>query len=228
MSGRALGKKVRAAYPDLSGTSDSGVHQYMTGVVARPRMELLQAFAEVLSVRLAWLAFDDGLMTEADEEFRRTLDAVEHAPGEAAQDWRVAIQVVQKSFGVEVGAERIADHPLVYMIVLETWDRLLKARLLPKVERGDFEGAFTDKLDAIFANYILGDDPRQQVLDIGRYIGLMLRAPFGHLPQLDPATLTDDEFVDHVISVCQNLQRLAETYHRQTTTILTAKEDTDE
>lgn len=64
--------KERKELPhDLRGTSYGGVRQYTEGRVANPRVELLQAMAQVLGVRTEWLAFDDGKMTEAQEAASR-------------------------------------------------------------------------------------------------------------------------------------------------------------
>lgn len=68
MSRRALGAALRDAYPNLRGTSDSGVRHYVDGEVRNPRTELLRAMADALGVRGDWLAFDQGSMTQAEQD----------------------------------------------------------------------------------------------------------------------------------------------------------------
>lgn len=66
MKVREFARAIREEHPDLRGTSDGGVRQYVQGQVRNPRVELLRAMADVLGVRRDWLEEDDGPMTDAE------------------------------------------------------------------------------------------------------------------------------------------------------------------
>lgn len=73
---RQFARELKARYPKLRGTSAGGVREYVKGSITSPRMELLQAMADVLDVRRDWLAFNQGAMTEAEEHARMQVGAV--------------------------------------------------------------------------------------------------------------------------------------------------------
>lgn len=67
---------------NVSGTSLSAIQSYLRGV--EPTRPFIEAAAEVLNVRAAWLAFDEGAPTQAEEAARR--EAGELPPWQVAAD----------------------------------------------------------------------------------------------------------------------------------------------
>lgn len=55
----------------VRGTTYASVHSYFSGRAPSPPLSFLEAAADILGVRAAWLAFDDGEMTEELETRRR-------------------------------------------------------------------------------------------------------------------------------------------------------------
>jgi transcriptional regulator with XRE-family HTH domain len=68
---RGLASRVEDQHGDVRGASYGGVRQYHAGAIGTPRLELLQAIADVLDVRWEWLAYGEGEMTEEEERRRR-------------------------------------------------------------------------------------------------------------------------------------------------------------
>lgn len=64
----SLHKEVSRRFPEVRGVSPGGVRQYVTSPPARPRLELLDAFAAVLDVRFEWLAYGQGAMTQEGQD----------------------------------------------------------------------------------------------------------------------------------------------------------------
>ena len=213
MSVRRLAREMGSKdgpYEHLRGTSYGGIRQYVEGKITKPRVELLRAMADVLEVSPDWLAFNKGPMTEAGKRTRRALEA----PAQE-WDWQEAIQVVQEEFGD--GDDRIAEDPLVRMVVLGSWARLMSGRLHPRLPPDDFEEIPLSGIAAVLAGYMrIPKDPaeRRTLSSVGRFIGQALRAPFNHLT-LRPDDLSDDEFLDYVTSICQGLYRLADAQRRR-------------
>lgn len=68
---RGLASRVEHQHGDVRGASYGGVRQYHAGAIGTPRLELLQAIADVLGVRWEWLAYGEGEMTEEEERRRK-------------------------------------------------------------------------------------------------------------------------------------------------------------
>jgi hypothetical protein len=67
---RLFQRKLSAKrYKDVPGTSLSAIQSYLRGV--EPTRPFIEAAAEVLKVRAAWLAFGEGAPTQAEEAARR-------------------------------------------------------------------------------------------------------------------------------------------------------------
>ena len=125
MSVRGLAKAMTAQFPGLRGTSYSGVRHYAEGSVSNPRIDLLQAASETLSVRWKWLAFGTGEMTsgeqlkvEQGDEARRALET--ESLRNAARDFREALSEevprIGEGFGRTVSrigsvVELLMSHP---------------------------------------------------------------------------------------------------------------------
>jgi hypothetical protein len=89
---RRLHRELEEGFPDVPGTSYSGVRKYSAGQVKKPRIELLNAMASVLGVRPEWLAFGEGEMTEELQEARRmTAESPTHPRFQDPVDWSVVI-----------------------------------------------------------------------------------------------------------------------------------------
>lgn len=72
MSLRALGRTLSKR--SVRGSSYAMIHRYMSGKTA-PALPFLQAVAELMDVRLEWLAAGSGGMTAADERAEREREA---------------------------------------------------------------------------------------------------------------------------------------------------------
>lgn len=217
MSVRKLAEEMSGRYGHLRGSSYGGIRQYVGGKIESPRRELLDAFADVLRVRPEWLAFNDGAMTAQEDQVRSALEgATTSERREGEWDWREDIQVVQQEFGD--GSDRLADDPLVRMVVLGTWSRLFLQGLVPRLPQEGVEGeAPLSGIANVLAGYMIApQDPSERRIRyaVGRLIGRTLRAPFGNLP-LCPEDLSDSEFLDYVTLICQGIGRLADAHGRK-------------
>lgn len=216
MSVRRFAKEMRGRYRHR-GSSYGGIRQYVEGKIESPRVELLRAMADELQVRPDWLAFNDGPMTEQEERARSALEGVTRSERRKEEwDWREDIKVVQEEFGD--GSERLAADPLVRMVVLGTWGRLLLEGLLPRLPPDGVDGeAPLSGIANVLTGYMIApEDPSERRIPhaVGRLIGRTLRAPFGNLP-LCPEDLSDSEFLDYVTLICQGIGRLADAHGRK-------------
>lgn len=203
LSVRELARRIQAKYPLLRGSSYGGVRQYVEGSVRNPRIELLRAMADVLRVRPDWLSFDNGAMTEQQEAVRR---AQEGAGDEQEPNWRSDLMIVQDTFGETQG--RLVNDPVIRMVVLGAWGRLLKEGLYPQPQVSGIGGLLGGYGEAESS-----DAAPTSFHDVGTYLGQALRAPFLRL-QLHPDDLTDEEMLDYVTMICQGLGRLADAQRR--------------
>ena len=71
MSVRKLAEEMRGRYMHLRGSSYGGIRQYVEGKIESPRVDLLEAIADVLGVRPEWLTFNDGPMTKRQEQAQK-------------------------------------------------------------------------------------------------------------------------------------------------------------
>lgn len=166
MSVRALARKMQSRFPDLRGTSYSGLRLYVYGgrdEVAAPRHEVLRAIAEVLNVRPQWLLFDDGPMTEEEaahlartnELAKEALAETPNAERRAARDEDVprarAKRLIQEAI-VDLSGERPrSSEQIPYWAegLVEVFRRLLESDLSSLAL--DEEGAEHDGLADVAA-----------------------------------------------------------------------------
>ncbi|MEX1258202.1 MAG: hypothetical protein WEG36_11345 [Gemmatimonadota bacterium] len=124
MSVRALTKAMHDQYEGLRGTSYGGIRQYAEDKVRSPRIELLRAIADVLGIRWEWLAFNEGKMTEKEQQISDLVEdgVARDADVEAAEGLEEAIAGVREGFGE--GAERLLDTAVRRAVILHSWQCL--------------------------------------------------------------------------------------------------------
>ena len=198
----------RSTYPTING--------YLKDETEPPPSFFTEA-APLLNVRREWLAFGTGQQTEQEEQAQSALEgATPSERREGEWDWREDIQVVQQEFGD--GSDRLADDPLVRMVVLGTWARLLLQGLVPRLPQDGVEGeAPLSGIANVLAGYMIApQDPSERRIPyaVGRFLGRVLRAPFRNL-RLRPEDLSDNEFLDYVTLICQGIGRLADAHGRK-------------
>ena len=77
---RQLSEQIREKLGvNAPGTSYGALHLYRRARIYRPRVEVLEAAAEVLGLRTAWLIWDEGEPTLGDEYARRQARAAQEA-----------------------------------------------------------------------------------------------------------------------------------------------------
>lgn len=202
MSTRGLGKALRARYPGLRGTSDSGVQHYVGGKnFHNPRLELLRAMADVLGVRWQWLAYGpkEGAPTEPEEQARQQALRIEEAglpPKEDAQAARLlkAVYSALKLPGPTLGIE---EEPGVTGIIHG-----------PQAERPP---VWLAPLGAVLFHLLTADIAagyRQVETRLEKEIGKALAAPLQSLG-IVPAEMDRGELDAYVLGMIPVLLRLA-------------------
>ena len=188
-------------------------HSLREGQSREAPVSYLVRIAQVFpQVRLDYLTTGDGPMTRAEAEIEHELEADPQPSSEG-------LQVVFKEFEKVVSASepRLAEDPLVRRVVVRTWRRMLRARLIPRMkEKSQETEAPLSGIGAILLGYLQPSeqpDPEDQrdVQAVGRYLGRALGHAFCSLP-LRPAALSDDAFHDYVTLTCQALGRLADAH----------------
>ena len=125
MSVRKLAKEISGRYEHLRGSSYSGIRQYVEGKIDSPRVELLDAIADVLGVRPEWLGFARGPMTKRQEQAQKVQQrAKSHEEGSEMAPWQERYDALRA--GVErpsplwnMGRYFYATEPLMQGLVID-------------------------------------------------------------------------------------------------------------
>ena len=210
---RKFAKELKASAPDLRGTSRQTLYKYFNGE-AEPGQGVIDAAAELLEVRAAWLAADDdGGMTEEQEQARLMREAAKARAAETTSEgWRNVITEVREAFGK--GGERL-DVAETRMIILHTWGRLWHDGLVfppgglgDDREQGQSLPAIERLVTAIEEGIPFSPRPTATA-----YLGHALGSAFRTLP-IGPEELPDEDFHEYVSAICAGLRRLAEAHAR--------------
>lgn len=210
---RKFARELQKFAPDLRGTSRQTLYKYFNGE-AEPGPGVIDATAELLGVRAAWLAAeDDGGMTEEEEQTRLIQEATKaRATETASEGWKEVIAEVRDEFGE--GSERL-DAAETRMIILHTWGRLWHDGLvLPPARWGDDreQGQAPPAIGRWLAGIEEGLPPSPRPT-AAAYLGGALRSAFRALP-IGPGDLPDDDFHEYVSAICAGLRRVAEAHAR--------------
>jgi transcriptional regulator with XRE-family HTH domain len=119
---RALQQELEGA--GLPGSSYGNVHAYVSGKTQQP-LEFLLAAAKVLSVNVAWLAFDVGYITEEEEIIAAAAQAERDL-----EDHDDVLNTLESSFPVvEPGGS--------YFHMTSTWSHVLGADFIKRGQAAD-------------------------------------------------------------------------------------------
>jgi hypothetical protein len=233
MSVRGLGAELEAGYRDLRGATYGGIRQYMAGEVANPRVELLQAVADVLRVRPEWLAYGEGSQTPEG-----AIGAgISEAAQPAVRDWQRerALRLkhtILRAIGVpkpaplpehwlsrEEGGEELParagePEPVPHWVapLAEVWVRLCFREVVLNP-------------DAAIAAANAGDDSVER--DAERRVGKALRGPLEAVG-VDAAQMPEEALGDYLSAMVPALFALAAERSRQRARLIAADKHEEE
>ena len=169
MSVRKLAEEMSSRFKHLRGSSYGGIRQYVGGKIESPRMELLDAIADVLEVRPEWLAFNSGSMTKLQEQAKKARQQAKSR--EEGSAWQ------ERYDGLRAGMER--PSPLWRMATyFYATEVLIQGLVIDFLQSGgeDFETWSSEDIEEVTAWFVSQiEAPAQALWVAGPGVNLAMR-----------------------------------------------------